>query len=184
MPNETFPIEMVSVCVGPAGPAPPIDRSSATPSSVVADTIAAQQLERLDQRRGEVVEDAIERFARQELRREVAEQPGITLALGRALPFIDHPRDQQPDDRAHHQEHDSRDGVLHARDPEARTSGAVKKNVKPSEQSTGGDHACPDPAGRRREHDRQEIEGHADHVALAVDQQTQSRGHASTAPAR
>ena len=54
--------------------------------------------------RGEVVEDPIERVARQELRREVAEQTGITLACGRASRSSHRARPDEPHDRGDQQD--------------------------------------------------------------------------------
>ena len=149
VPNETFADRDGQRSASDrAGPARPIDRSSrvavrrswrdTTHRSRSNGSISAER---------EVVEDAIERFARQELRREVAKEPRVALALGRALPLLDHPRDQEPDDRAP-PPGTRRPPRRPARAPPgARTRGAVKKNVKPSEREHGGDHARP---GSRR----------------------------------
>ncbi len=132
--------------------------------------LAPHQVERIQQRLSEVVKDARQLLPREELGREVAEKPRITLTALGTFAFVQDPRDQEPDDERYQQQHDSRHHVLHRRDAEREPRGGEEED-EPEERQRRREQATPEAPHRCGEDDREQVEGDRRNPARAIDRE-------------
>ena len=121
--------------------------------------LASDEVERIEQRLREIVEDARELFAGKELRGEVPEEPRVALSTFGAFPLLEHPRHQEAHDERDEQEHDGRNHVFDGGDPE-RVARRGEEEDESGERESGGQQPTPHPRRGGGEHDREEIERH------------------------
>ena len=177
IPNGISPIAMGTVSIGPASwwNAPGGPRSPRSSSAVEHRLdLASDEVERIEQGLREVVEDARELLAREELGGEVAQESRVALSPFGSLPLFQHARDQEPHDERDQQEHDGRHHVFHGRHPERVARRGEEEDVS-GERQGRGQQPAPHPRGRGGEDHRQEVERDRRDTAGAVDREREAR---------
>ncbi len=166
----TSPLEIGSSTVEPSlvpGPRP-ADLVRATRSG--RDDRTTRQAKRIDERGGQVVEDAIERLTGQGLRGEQVQEPCLSLPAGRPVPFRhgarDHPTDQQCDHEEDH-ERDHVVSVVHAEGMERLGEEVVQEQ----EAEHRAADPRPDPSGDRSGHDGEQEQRRGAELVLGLNDQ-------------
>ena len=120
--------------------------------------LAPRQAEGFQQHRGEVVEHAVGQLAGQQLRGQVAEQPGLTFATRRARAFLGRAAHQETHHHGHRQEHDGGHHLLGAVEAEPEPGRPIEEG-----QRHRGQQRRDQPAGQsarhRGDHDGQQEQG-------------------------
>ena len=116
---------------------------------------AARQAERIDERRRQIVQHAIQRLARERLGREQVQEPGLALATGRAVAFGDRAGHHPSHEQGHHEEDHERDHVVPVVDAEG-VERLGEEVVEGQEAEHRAADPRPDPSGDRRGHDGQQ----------------------------
>jgi hypothetical protein len=134
---------------------------------------AARQSQGIDERGGQIVQYALERFARQGLGREQVEEPRLALAAGRSVAFGDGTRHHPPDQHRHDEEHDERDDVVPVVDPKRvqRLREEVVEEQEPQQRAADAGPQAAEHGGR--DHGEHEQRG-CPELALGLNDQGQA----------
>ena len=119
--------------------------------------LAPREVQRAEQRSGEVLQDAFEALARQDLGGQVAQQPRLALALSRPRPLLERPGDERAHDRRDHEERDQRDRVLGVGDAQ-RVQRLGEEVVDAQQAEDRRDQAAPQAADRRGDDDAEQVD--------------------------
>ena len=119
--------------------------------------LAPREVQRPEQRAGEVLQDPFEALAREDLGGQVAEQPRLALATGRPGPLLERPGDERTHDRRDHEERDQRDRVLGVGDAQ-RVQRLGEEVVDAQQAEDRRDQPAPQTADRRGDDDAQQVD--------------------------
>ena len=130
--------------------------------------LASGKPERVQERRCEIREHALERVSGQQLRRAMVEQPRLLLATRSSSSLVKRTSEERSHDRRDDEKDDQRNAVL----PLVDTKGVVRRReeeVQAEEGEGGGPESAPEaPDGGGRD-DAEHVERHGVHLAGAVD---------------
>ena len=119
--------------------------------------LAPREVQRAEQRAGEVLQDAFEALAQQDLGGQVAEQSRLALAASRPRPLLERPRDERAHDRRDHEERDQRDRVLGVGNAQ-RVERLGEEVVDAQQAEDRRDQAARQTADRRGDDDAEQID--------------------------